>query len=59
MGKRHRKRQKEGSDSRFRIVVASSPNGDGEVSVEPEIDLIKSALLYGDEVTLLSPVWTM
>jgi hypothetical protein len=39
------------------MVVAASPGS--EVSVAPELGLIKAALLYGDEVTLLSPVTTM
>jgi hypothetical protein len=58
MGRRHRhaKKKADGSDA-FRMVVASSPPS--EVSIEPELGLIKAALLYGDEVTLLSPVTTM
>jgi hypothetical protein len=39
------------------MVVASSPPS--EVSIEPELGLIKAALLYGDEVTLLGAVTTM
>jgi hypothetical protein len=34
-------------------------HGSAIVSIEPELGLIKAALLYGDEVTLLSPVTTM
>jgi hypothetical protein len=41
----------------FRIVVAAAPGT--EVSIEPELDLIKAALLYGGEVTLLSATTTM
>lgn len=45
-----------GSES-FRMVVAANP-GTG-VTVAPELDLVKAALLYGDTVTLISPVTTM
>ncbi len=41
----------------FRMVVAANP-GTG-VTVAPELDLVKAALLYGDTVTLISPVTTM
>lgn len=41
----------------FRMVVAANPGS--EVTLAPELDLVKAALLYGDEVTLLSPVTTM
>jgi hypothetical protein len=58
MGSRHRQaKTKAGDSNAFRMVVASSPTT--EVSIEPELGLIKAALLYGDEVTLLSPVTTM
>lgn len=41
----------------FRMVVAANP---GEsATVDPELDLLKAALLYGDKVTMLSPVTTM
>lgn len=39
------------------MVVAANPGSD--VTVAPELDLVKAALLYGDKVTLLSPVTTM
>jgi hypothetical protein len=39
------------------MVVAANPGS--SVTVVPELDLVKAALLYGDEVTLLSPVTTM
>jgi hypothetical protein len=45
------------SPALFRIVVAAAPGT--EVSIEPELDLIKAALLYGGEVTLLSATTTM
>jgi hypothetical protein len=41
----------------FRIVVAANPGT--SVTVLPELDLLKGALLYGDKVTVLSPVTTM
>jgi hypothetical protein len=41
----------------FRMTVAAHP-GVG-VSLVPELDLVKAALLYGDTVRLLSPVTTM
>jgi len=39
------------------MVVAANPGS--SISVVPELDLLKAALLYGDKVTLLSPVTTM
>ncbi len=39
------------------MVVAANPGTD--VTVAPELDLVKAALLYGDTVTLISPVTTM
>lgn len=57
VGKRHRQKTKKAGSDAFRMVIASSPPD--EVSIGPELDLIKAALLYGDEVTLLSPVTTM
>jgi hypothetical protein len=45
------------SGASLRIVVAASPGT--EVTIEPELDLIKAALLYGGEVTLLSATTTM
>ncbi len=39
------------------MVVAANPGSD--LTAAPELDLVKAALLYGDEVTLLSPVTTM
>jgi len=41
----------------FRVVVAAAPNG--SLTIAPELELIKAALLYGDAVTVLSPVTTM
>lgn len=41
----------------FRMVVAANPGS--SMSVAPELDLVKAALLYGDKVTLISPVTTM
>ncbi len=48
---------KAASAATFRMVVATQP-GSG-LSIRPELELVKAALLYGDEVTLLSPVTTM
>lgn len=60
MGRKSRRR-KSGSGQRssdlFRIVVAASPGP--ELTIEPELDLIKAALLYGDRVTLITPATTM
>jgi len=39
------------------MVVAANPGS--SISLAPELDLLKAALLYGDKVTLLSPVTTM
>jgi len=39
------------------MVVAANPGS--EMTVAPELDLVKAALLYGDKVTLVSPVTTM
>jgi hypothetical protein len=39
------------------MVVAANPGS--SVTIVPELDLLKAALLYGDDVTLLSPVTTM
>jgi hypothetical protein len=39
------------------MVVAANPGTSH--SVTPELDLIKAALLYGDKVTVISPVTTM
>lgn len=39
------------------MVVAANPGA--SVTVVPELDLLKAALLYGDKVTVLSPVTTM
>lgn len=39
------------------MVVAAQPGS--SITVAPELDLVKTALLYGDRVTLLSPVTTM
>jgi hypothetical protein len=48
---------KSGVNESFRMVVAANPGTD--VTVAPELDLVKAALLYGDTVTLISPVTTM
>jgi hypothetical protein len=59
--KKHRKRPPSGkrtaANAPFQIVVAAHPGS--VVSLAPELDLVKAALLYGDRVTLLSPVATM
>jgi hypothetical protein len=39
------------------MVVAAHPGSD--INRASEIDLVKAALLYGDEVRLLSPAMTM
>jgi hypothetical protein len=39
------------------MVVAAQPGS--ELSVTRELDLVKAALLYGDKVTVISPVTTM
>jgi len=39
------------------MVVGANPGS--AVTVVPELDLVKAALLYGDKVTLISPVTTM
>jgi hypothetical protein len=39
------------------MVAAANPGP--SLNVSPELDLVKAALLYGDKVTLLSPVTTM
>ena len=39
------------------MVVAANPGS--SMDLAPEIELVKAALLYGDSVTLLSPVTTM
>lgn len=57
MGRRSRQAKRKAADSAFRMVVAAQPPA--QVSIEPELDLIKAGLLYGDEVTLISPVTTM
>jgi hypothetical protein len=41
----------------FEIVVASSPST--EMSMVSELELAKVALLYGDQVTLISSMTTM
>jgi hypothetical protein len=42
----------------FRMVAAANPSGPS-LTVGPELDLVKAALLYGDKVTLISPTTTM
>lgn len=39
------------------MVVAANPGS--SITVAPELDLVKAAVLYGDKVTLISPVTTM
>jgi hypothetical protein len=39
------------------MVVAANPGS--SFTVSPELNLVKAALLYGDRVTLISPVTTM
>jgi hypothetical protein len=51
---RHGRAESTGS---FRIVAAANPGS--SFTVDPELDLVKAALLYGDKVTLISPVTTM
>ena len=46
-----------GATGSFRMVVAANPGS--EMTVAPELDLVKAALLYGDKVTFVSPVTTM
>jgi hypothetical protein len=41
----------------FRMVVAANPGQ--TLTVAPELELVKAALLYGDKVTLISPTTTM
>ena len=61
MAKKTKHRHKRGptppNPGPFRMVVAANPGS--SISVTPELDLLKAALLYGDKVTLLSPVTTM
>jgi hypothetical protein len=45
------------SNGSFRMIVAANPGS--EMTVAPELGLVKAALLYGDKVTLVSPVMTM
>jgi hypothetical protein len=40
------------------MVAAANPSGPS-LTVGPELDLVKAALLYGDKVTLISPTTTM
>jgi hypothetical protein len=57
---KHRKRRDSApkpSGSSFRVVVAAAPTG--LVTIAPELELAKAALVYGDSVTVLSPVTTM
>jgi hypothetical protein len=46
-----------GSPNTFKVTVAVSPSA--EISIERELELTKSALLYADEVTLCSPTSTL
>src|ERR1039458_6835953 len=39
------------------MVVAANPGS--SLTVGPELDLVKAALLYGDRITLISPLTTM
>jgi hypothetical protein len=50
-------RVKSDAGGSFDMVVAAHPGTD--VTVAPELDLVKAALLYGDRVKLISPVTTM
>lgn len=49
--------RKSSSSGSFRMVVAAHPGS--SLTIVPELDLVKAALLYGDKVTLISPVTTM
>ena len=54
---RPRSQVKSEAGESFRMVVAAHPGAD--ITVAPELDLVKAALLYGDTVKLISPVTTM
>lgn len=41
----------------FHMVAAANPGP--SLNVGPELELIKAALLYGDKVTIISPLTTM
>jgi hypothetical protein len=53
----HSPQAKLGGNESFRMIVAANPRTG--MTVTPELDLVKAALLYGDTVTLISPVTTM
>jgi hypothetical protein len=57
MSPRKRERHRKSAVDSFRMVVAARP--DSGITVAPELALTKAALLYGDTVSLLSPVTTM
>jgi hypothetical protein len=42
-----------------KLIAAGRCPAGSAMTVAPEIELVKTALLYGDRVTLLSPVTTM
>lgn len=46
-----------GKAAPFLMLIAANPGS--SVTAPPELNLLKAALLYGDKVTLLSPVMTM
>ena len=41
----------------FQVIVAAHPGSD--IRLGSELELVKAGLLYGDAVTLLSPITTM
>lgn len=53
----HRRRRTFPTIMSTRISVFTAP--DGQVNVERDIELVKAAILYGDSVTLFSPVATV
>ncbi len=55
-GPKPARRRKQPASS-LQLVVAAQPGS--AMTVAPEIELVKAALLYGDRVTLLSPITTM
>jgi len=55
-GPKPARRRKQPANS-LQLVVAAQPGS--AMTVAPEIELVKAALLYGDRVTLLSPITTM
>ncbi|MDH4364331.1 MAG: hypothetical protein OEY70_09645, partial [Acidimicrobiia bacterium] len=53
--KKQRRLEREADRNKFRIVVCASP----DLSVLPALELLKSAVIYGDEVTLHQPTATL